>query len=101
MISVSLCTQTELPNLTIQVLKYKSPLHRYNSYTYLTSIYYNLELGLAIVIESFSLLDLDYITSFFKLQIRSDVASHAILILSICQTGLNWPQLKLDADVMH
>ena len=42
-------------------------------------MHYNLEYGLAIVIESFSLLYLDYTASFLKVQIRSDATSHILI----------------------
>ena len=45
-------------------------------YTSLTSGHNNLEHGLAIVTESFSLLDLDYTTSLVKVQIRNDMTNH-------------------------
>ena len=43
-------------------------------YTLLTSVHYNLEHGLAIVTESFSLLNLNYTTFFVKVWTKSDVA---------------------------
>ena len=42
------------------------------------SVCYNLEHGLAVVTESFSPLNLDYTTSFVKIQIRSDATSYTI-----------------------
>ena len=75
MMSVSLYTQTGLHGLIIQVLNARV---YYIWYTSLTSIHYNLEQGLAIVIESFNPLDLSYTTSSVKVWIRSDVTGHAI-----------------------
>ena len=51
--------------------KHKSLLHRFQ-YASLTSVHYNSEHGLVIVMESFSPLYLDYITSFVKVQARCD-----------------------------
>ena len=62
-------------------------------YTYLTSVYYNLEDGLAIVTESFGPLDLDYPTSFVKFQTRSDEASHTIPDTVYLPCALNWAKL--------
>ena len=77
MMSVSLHTQTGLHNLTIQVLN--TNIHFIGIwYTSLTSVHYNLEYGLVIVIESLSLLNLNYTTSFVKVWIRSDTTSHTI-----------------------
>ena len=47
-------------------------------YAPFTSVYYNLEHGVAIITESFSPLNLNYTTSFVKVWIRSDMTSHAI-----------------------
>ena len=60
---------------------------------FLTSVQYNLEHGLANVIESFSLLNLNYITSSVKVQIRSDMTSHAISDTVYVPCALNWPKL--------
>ena len=75
--SLSLCTQTGLPNLTSQILNTRFWFLDllYNSFT---SVHYNLEYGLAIITNSFSLHNLNYITSLVKVQIRSDMTSHAI-----------------------
>ena len=75
--SASLCTQTGLHCLIIQVL---------NTRVYfidiwcasLTSVHYNLEHGLATLTESFSPLNLNYTTSLVKVQTRSDMTSHGI-----------------------
>ena len=68
---------TGLHNLTIKVLN-KRVCFIDIWYTFLTSLHYYLEHGLAIVTESFSLLNLSYMTSFVEVQIRSDVTSHTI-----------------------
>ena len=52
--------------------KYKSLIPKY------ISLLYTLEHGYAIVTESFSLLNLNYITSFVRVQIRSGMTSHTI-----------------------
>ena len=71
--SASLCTQTLSPCLTIQILNTR--VYFIDSwYTSLTSVHYNLEHGLAIVTDSFSLLNLDYTTSFVKVWTRSDIS---------------------------
>ena len=57
--SVSLCTQTGLHCLTIQVLNIRVCFMDF-WYSSLTSEHINLEHGLAIVTKSFSPLDLDY-----------------------------------------
>ena len=56
-------------------------------YTFLTSVHYNLEHGLAIVTESFSPLNLDHTTSFVKVWIRS----HAMLFLVMHTSCLSKP----------
>ena len=58
----------------------------------LTSVHYNLEHGL-IVIESFSLLNLDYITSFVKVQTRSEITSYDIPNTVNLPCALNWAKL--------
>ena len=72
-ISVSLHTQTGLCHLIIQGLNIRVYFIDI-WYTSLTSVHYNLEHGLVIVTESFNLLNLDYTTSFVKVQIRSGLA---------------------------
>ena len=62
-------------------------------YTSLTSIHYNLEHGFAIVTENFSPLNPSYITSFVKIQIRSDVTSHTIPGAAYLPCTLNWAKL--------
>ena len=74
--SVSLYTQTGLHYLAIKVQIQVCFIDI--SCTSLTSVHYNLEHGLAIVTESFGPLNLNYTTSFVKIQMRSDVTSHAI-----------------------
>ena len=59
----------------------------------LTSVHYNSEHGLVIVIESFSLLNLDYITSFVKVQTRSEITSYAIPNTVNLPCVLNWAKL--------
>ena len=75
--SVSLCTQTGLHCLTIQILNTRGCFIDI-SYTSLTSVHYNLEHGLAIVTEIFSPLNLNHTTSFVKVWIKSDVTIHVI-----------------------
>ena len=58
--------------------KHKSLIPRYLIYISPTSVHYNLEHRLAIVTKSFSLLNLDYTTSFVKVQTRCDETNHAI-----------------------
>ena len=58
------------------------------------SVHYNLEHGLATLTESFSPLNLNYTTSFVKVQI-----SHTIHNTVYLPWTLNWA--KLDADVVH
>ena len=91
MMLASLHTQTGLCRLTIQVLNTRVWFLDI-WYTSLTSIHNNLKHGLVTVTESFSSLDLDYIISFVKVQIRSDVTGHAIpdtLHLSYATTSKN------------
>ena len=66
MMSASLCTQSGLHCLTIQVLNIRVCFIDI-WYTSLTSIQYNLEHVLAIITESFSPLNLDHTTSFVKI----------------------------------
>ena len=75
--SASLCTQTGLHCLTIQVLNTRVCFIDI-WYTPLTSVHYNLKHGLATLTESFSLLNLKQITSLVKVWIRSDVTNHTI-----------------------
>ena len=105
--SVSLHTQVGLHCLTIQVLNTRVSFIDI-WYTSLTSVCYNLEHGLAIITESFSPLNLDYTTSFVKVQTRSHVVSHTIPDIFYLPCTLNWFELawtgwlsKVDADVMH
>ena len=112
--SASLCTQTRFNCLTIQVLNTRACFIDI-WYTFLTFVQYILEYGLAIVIESFSPLNLDYTTSFVKVWTRSDMISHAIPDTVYLPCTLNWFELvwtghsqlsrcwwfKVDADVMH
>ena len=72
--SGSLCTQTRLHNLTIQVLNTRV---WFLDIWFISSIsiHCNLEHGLAIITESFSLLNLSYITSFVNVWMRSHVIS--------------------------
>ena len=77
------------------------------SYASLTTVYNNLKHQLTIVTESFSPLNLNYTTSFVKVQTRSDVASHVISDSVYLPCALNWYQLvsagsrpKLNADVI-
>ena len=58
-----------------------------------TSVHYNLKHGQAIIIESFSPLDLDYTTSLVKVQTRSDMTNHAIADTIYLPFTLNWPKL--------
>ena len=82
MMSVSLHTQTGLHHLTIQV--WNTGAYFIDIWcTTLTSVHYNLEHGLAIITESFSPLNLNYTTSFVKVQI-SDTTGHTIPVLTIC-----------------
>ena len=76
-ISVSWHTQTRLDNLTIQVLNTRVYFIDI-WYTSFTSVHYNLEHGLVIATESFSPLNLYHVTSFVKVQIRSDMTSQTI-----------------------
>ena len=88
----SLHTQTALHCLTIQVLNTRVCFIDI-WYTSLTSVHYNLEYALAIVTKSFSPLDLEYTTSFVKVQIEVTWQAMLFLILSICHaywTGPNW-----------
>ena len=65
-------------------------------YTFLTSVHYNLEnleRGLAILIEGFSPLILNYTTSFVKVQIRGDVPSHTIPDTVYLPRTLKWAKL--------
>ena len=87
--STSLCTQTGLHNLTIQVLNTRV-WYLDIWYTSLTSVHYILEHGLPIVTESFSTLNLIYTTTFVKVQIRSDMPSHAIPDTVYLPCALNW-----------
>ena len=90
--SESLCTQTGLHCLTIQVLNTRV-YFIYIWCTSLTSIHNNLDHGLTIVTKSFSSLDLDYTTSFVKIQTRSDAISHTILDNVYLSCTLNWSKL--------
>ena len=56
-------------------------------------VHYNLEHGLAIVTESFGPLNLDYTTSFVKVQTRSDMTSHAIPDIVYLPYAPNWAKL--------
>ena len=91
MMSASLHTQTGLHYLTIQVLSTRVYFLDICC-TSLTSVHYNLEHGLVTVTESFSLLNLDYTTSFVKVWTRSDVTSHAIPDTVYLPCALNWPK---------
>ena len=75
--SASLHPQTGLRHLTIQVLNTRVWFLDI-WYTPVTSIDYNLEHGVAIITESFRPSNLNYTTSFVKVQIRSDMTSYAI-----------------------
>ena len=90
--SASLHTQTRLCHLTIQVLNTRVWFLDI-WYTPLTSIDYNLEHGVAIITESFRPLNLNYTTSFVKVQIRSDTTSHAIPDAVYFPCALNWAKL--------
>ena len=97
--SANLHSQTGLHYLTIQVLNTRVYFID-NCCTSLTSVYYNLEHGLAFITESFSPLDLDHITSLVRVQIRSDMTSHAIphtVHLSCTTTGKNQFGLVTDS----
>ena len=87
--SVSLCTQTGLHCLAIEVLN-TSVCFIYIWHTSLTSVHNNLEHGLVTVTESFSLLNLNYTTSLVKVWIRSDMTSHAIPNTMYMPNTLNW-----------
>ena len=89
MMSASLCTQTGLHNLTIQVLNIRVWFLDI-WYTSLTSVHYNLEHRLAIVTESFSLFNLYHATS---VQIRSDTPNQAIPDTIYLPCALNWFEL--------
>ena len=78
MMSASLCTQTGLCCLTSHILNIRVCFFIDFWYTSLTSVQHNLECGLAIVTENFSQLNLDYTTSLFKFETRSDTTSHTI-----------------------
>ena len=90
--SASLCIQTGLPILTIQVLNTKVCFIDI-WYISLTSVHYNLEHGLVIVTKSFSPLNLDYTVSFLKVQIRSDATSYTIPNTVYLSCALNWAKL--------
>ena len=90
--SVSLHTQTGLHCLIIQVLNTRVCFINI-WYTLLTSVHYNLEHGLGIVTESLSPLNLDYTISFFKVQARSHVTSHAMPDTVYLPCTLNWSKL--------
>ena len=90
--SVSLGTQTGLCYLAIQVINTRVYFHKF-WYTFLTSVYYNLEHGLAIVTESFSPLNLDYITSIVEVWARSGAISHTIPSTVYLPCALNWFEL--------
>ena len=112
--SVSLCTPTESPFLTFQVLN-TSVCFIDNWCTSVTSVHNNLEYGLAIVTESFSPVNLDYTTSFVQVSTRSDMTDYAIPNHVYLPCTLSWFQLvwsshrqlsrwwwcKVNADVMH
>ena len=92
MMSVCLCTQTGLHNLTSQILNTR--VHFTDiGHTSLTCVHFNLEHGLAIVTESFSLLNLYYTTSFGKVWIRNDILSHTIPDTVYLPCALNWAKL--------
>ena len=88
--SVSLCTQTVLCCLIIQVLNIKSHFLHVS----LTSVHSNLEHGLAILKESFSPLRSVLHNLLVEVQSRSDAVNHAIPILSctlqLDPIDLNW-----------
>ena len=90
--SASLCSQTGLHCLIIQVLNTRVCFIDIWCAS-LTSVHYNLEHGLAIVTESFSPLDLDNTTSLIKVWIRSDMTSHAIPDIIYLPCTLKWFQL--------
>ena len=90
--SASLRTQTGLPNLTIQVLSTRVCFINIWC-TSLNSVHYNLEHGLAIINESVSPLNLNYTASVVKVQIRSDITSHAIPDTVYLPCTLNWAKL--------
>ena len=73
--------------------KHKSLIHRSVMHFSLTSVHNNLEHRLATATEIFSPLDLDYTTSFVKVQTRSDVTSHTILDTVYLPCALNWFEL--------
>ena len=96
--SMSLCSQTGLPYLTIQVLNtivffidiwYTSLTSVHNIYEHVYLIW--------ILIWKFWIelcpLNLNYTTSFVKVQIRSDTPSHAIPDAVYLPCALNWAKL--------
>ena len=90
--STSLHTQTGLPNLTSEILNTRAWFLDL-WYTSFTSVHYNLEYGLAIIAESFSLLNLNHTNYLFKFQISSDRTSHTIPDAVYLPYILNWAKL--------